>query len=140
MASWTEDSGSLPPPFHWQVHVEFLADQSGNVIWCKGYADGPPGCASTSFTITPEDLARLKAAIKAGEFDRAPQQEDDVPVGGGSTSGVVVRGDQTQRVVLPAYPVKADQDRVAALIALMKEITPADALAKVEAQAESPGE
>jgi hypothetical protein len=107
--------------------------------YCKGYATEALGCAESSQTLSDADFAAFTAALAtmAESFGaRAPGQAEDIPVGGGSSSGRILtaRG----AIYLPAFPAAVDAPPVAAAMALLQSQTPAGLIEAAEQRARQP--
>jgi len=138
-AVWGESSGSLPPEYAWDYTVSFFPDRHGEVTYCKGYSDAPPGCATTRFRLTRPDFAALQTALAPLEADLAAKpaaEAVDIPVGGGSVGGRLQMNGRDLR--LPAFPAEADAARVDAVIRLLRENTPERAVRSAKSKARAP--
>lgn len=138
-AGWGESSGSLPPEYAWEYSVTFREDRSVTVEYCKGYANEAPGCATVSRRLSKAQFAELQAALDplaAPMSENPPQPDPDPPIGGGAAWGWVnVAGEDIR---LPAFPVDQDQARVKAILALLQDHTPKNAVASAERRAKAP--
>ena len=138
-AGWGESSGSLPPEYAWEYSVTFREDRSVTVEYCKGYANEAPGCATVSRRLSKAQFAELQAALDplaAPMAENPPQPDPDPPIGGGAAWGWVnVAGEDIR---LPAFPVDQDQARVKAVLALLQDHTPKNAVATAERRAKAP--
>ena len=134
-----EDSGSLPPDYAWDYTVSFTADRRGVVRYCKGYADAAPGCATATFRLSQRRFADRQDALAPLAADLAARpavQDPDPPVGGGSVSGrVTLNGAE---LALWSHPLPDDAARVGAVIALVQENTPGEALFNPRSHAVQP--
>jgi len=138
-AGWGESSGSLPPEYAWEYSVTFREDRSVTVEYCKGNANEAPGCATVSRRLSKAQFAELHAALDplaAPMAENPPQPDPDPPIGGGAAWGWVnVAGEDIR---LPAFPVDQDQARVKAVLALLQDHTPNNAVATAERRAKAP--
>jgi hypothetical protein len=141
LATFGQNSGSLPPPYAWRLAVQIFADRSVVVQYCKGYADSEPGCATVRDRANDDAMADLLAVLNVNLPDlvaHPPQATDDPPVGGGSVYGSVISGETV--VKLPAFAVEADKDRVALVLAAVEAVIPQAAVNQAMAQAIGPKE
>ena len=141
IASWSENSGSLPPEYAWDYRVEFLAGGVVQATYCKGYADEAPGCA----TVTRKfPLAAQQAMGDAIEpyaedlLDNPPQSaaDDEIPIGGESVSGRILL-DGTY-VSLFSFPRAEDAERVQAVLKILQDSPPANLVKKAKNKAKQP--
>lgn len=138
-AVWGENSGSLPPEYAWDYTVSFYADRRGEVEYCKGYADEPPGCATARFRLSKSALAAMQAELEPLEAALAASAVDeavDIPIGGGSSSGRIRMNGRDLR--LPAFPSEADAERVDAVMRVLRANTPNRAVRAAETKAKQP--
>ena len=141
LATWSENSGSLPPPYAWNVSAQVFADRSVTVQYCKGYADTEPGCATVMTRADDVAMAELLAVLKVNTVGLTvypPHAMDDPPVGGGSVHGSVTLGDVV--IDLPAFPSAVDQARVTTILAAIRAVIPTAALQEAAAKAIGPKE
>jgi hypothetical protein len=125
VATWSEDSGSLPPEFAWKTDVMFEFDGWVTIRHCKGYAEEAPGCWTVVGRLSAQSMMDLDSVLAAALPDlvaNPPQAVSDPPVGGGSTRGSI--GTRDTVIHLPAYPIEADAARVADLLEALKDATP----------------
>ncbi len=141
IASWSENSGSLPPEYAWDYRVEFLAGGTVGATYCKGYATEAPGCATVTRKLSSAAQQAMEAAIQPyaqGLLDSPPQMvtDDQIPVGGGAISGRVVLAEQT--ISLYAFPRPEDAERVQALLQILQKSTPPNLVKKAKNRAKQP--
>lgn len=139
IASYSENSGSLPPAYAWHYDVSFGADGAVNTRYCKGYAEVAPDCATRSDTLPADQLAALNATLApiAADLAAKPVMEMDMPpIGGGSTTGHILAAGAD--FLLPPFPVAADAPRVSAAIAVLHRFTPAGAIDDAQSRAVQP--
>ena len=139
IASYSENSGSLPPAYAWHYDVSFGADGTVTTRYCKGYGEVAPDCADRSDTLAAADLAALQSALApiAADLAAKPVTEMEMPpIGGGSTTGhIFVAGAD---LLLPPFPTEADAPRVTAAIDLLHKFTPAGAVDDAKSRAVQP--
>jgi hypothetical protein len=136
-ATWSETSGTVPPPFRTQI--SFVIPETGPALieYCKGYQRTENSCAFEEVPITDaQKQSVIDALMQTDLIDRAAAEVADPPVGGGTTSGSVrVEG---KTIDLPSFPVDADRPEVETVLSSIKALIPADALARVESRAQAP--
>lgn len=140
LASYSENSGSLPPAYAWHYDVTFAADGTVATRYCKGYGDAAPDCAARSDTLPADRLAALQAALAPIAADLAANpvaQLTEPPVGGGSTTAQIF-GSAGAALPLPAFPTEADAPRTMAAIDVLRAFTPAGALDETKSRAVQP--
>ena len=139
IASYSENSGSLPPAYAWHYDVSFGADGTVSTRYCKGYGEVTPDCATRSDALPADQLAALTAALApiAADLAAKPVLEMEMPpVGGGSTTGHIFAAGAD--LVLPPFPVEADTARVTAALELLHTFTPAGAIDDTKSHAVQP--
>lgn len=141
VASWGEDSGSLPPEYAWDYRVEFLSNGTVQATYCKGYATEAPGCATVTKKFPEAAQKTMGDAIEpyAEELlDNPPKSVggDEIPIGGGSIAGRVLL-DGTY-VVLEPFAIAADVPRVQAMLKILQDSTPAGLVKKAKNRAKQP--
>ena len=139
IASWGEDSGSLPPEYAWDYTVTFTGDRQVTVIYCKGYANAAPGCATIRKRLTKTSFAAMQAELAplaVGLLEDPPQNDPNPPIGGGSSYGRLNVGGED--VTLPGFPLPADKPQVDAILRVLKDYTPAGQVAAAEKRAKAP--
>lgn len=139
IASYTENSGSLPPIYAWHYDVSFAADGTVTTRYCKGYGEEAPDCADRSDTLPADDLAALQAALAPIATDLAAKpvvEMDMAPVGGGSTTAHIFAAGAD--LLLPPFPIEADAPRVAAAIEVLHKFTPKGAIDDAKSRAVQP--
>jgi hypothetical protein len=108
---WRE--GSLPPPYFSRYQIRLGPDGAGVIEYHLGY-DPAPAVIET-FTVARDDLEALYAAmVREGVFTGAWTAHDRPPVGGSSTSLVVVAAGR--RVEIPSFLGNAERARAAATL------------------------
>lgn len=125
VAEYWANSGSLPPEYAWDVNVTFRDDGSVALRHCKGYATEGPGCTLRKGKVTREALDAIRqAAVDADLPSRWPQRapDDEIPIGGGAAGGAVWW--QNEKIVLPGFPARADAERVAAVLTVIRDAIP----------------
>jgi hypothetical protein len=137
VAIYAERSGSVAPPYAWNWVAQILADGGVSVTYCRGYATEPPGCATAEGAAVTGALDGIAAASASAGLPESPMREaEEVPVGGGSSSGAVwIQG---QRFDIPAFPAEADAQRAASLLAAILSAVPPDLLEKAKRAALQP--
>lgn len=139
IASYSENSGSLPPAYAWHYDVSFGADGTVNTRYCKGYGEVAPDCATRRDTLPADQLAALTAALApiAADLAAKPVTEMEMPpIGGGSTTGHIFAAGAD--LLLPPFPVETDAARVTAAIDLLHKFTPAGAIDDAKSRAVQP--
>jgi hypothetical protein len=128
---WRE--GSLPPPYHYEYTITLAADGSGTMTMLPGYPGPGVPTFEERFTLAPEALDRLHDALIAeGLLREGWREQRDPPVGGASWTLEVTHAGRT--VVIPAFPVEAQQARAAAIAAAVEAIVPQAARDSLERQ------
>lgn len=129
LATLTANSGSLPPPYAWNVEVTVSTEGRVIVTRCTGYETEGPACKTGEAAAVAGSLEAIRQAAEAsGLADRPATAIDPPMVGGGWTSGTVRLGDRS--IALIAQPIPADADRVATVLAVIGAAIP-DALLPV---------
>jgi hypothetical protein len=139
IASYSENSGSLPPVYAWHYDVSFGADGAVSTRYCKGYGEVAPDCATRSDALSVDQLAALNAALApiAADLAAKPVTEMDMPpIGGGSTTGHIFAAGAD--FLLPPFPTDAEGPRVTAAIELLHKFTPAGAIDDAKSRAVQP--
>lgn len=141
IASWSENSGSLPPEYAWDYRVKFLPGGMVEATYCKGYAEEAPGCATVTKQLSAAAQMAMEAAIApyAAELLANPPQmvsDDQIPIGGGSISGRVQLGETS--VALYAFPRPEDAERVQAVLQILQDSTPRNLVKKAKNRAKQP--
>ena len=140
LASYSENSGSLPPAYAWHYDVTFAADGTVTTRYCKGYGDAAPDCADRSDTLPADRLDALKAALSPIAADLASKPVAEMtmpPVGGGSTTAQIFDAKGTA-LPLPPFPIEADAARTAAAIEVLHSFTPEGAIEDAKSRAVQP--
>jgi hypothetical protein len=140
LATYSENSGTLPPAYAWHYDVTFAADGTVNTRYCKGYGDTAPDCATRSDSLPADRLAALQAALApiAADLAANPVAElTEPPVGGGSTTAQIFDSAGTA-LLLPPFPTDADTPRTIAAIDVLRAFTPAGALDDTKSRAVQP--
>ena len=140
LATYSENSGTLPPIYAWHYDVTFAADGTVNTRYCKGYGDAAPDCATRSDSLPADRLAALQAALApiAADLAANPVAElTEPPVGGGSTTAQIFDS-AGAALLLPPFPTEADAPRTAAAIDVLRAFTPAGALNDTKSRAVQP--
>lgn len=126
LAILTANSGSLPPPYAWNVEVTVTTQGHVTVTRCTGYETEGPACKTAEGAAVPGSLDAIRQAAEAsGLADRPATALDPPIVGGGWTSGTVRLGDRS--IALIAQPTPADEARVTSVLAVIGAAIP-DAL------------
>ena len=141
VASWGENSGSLPPEYAWDYHVKFLSDGTVQATYCKGYATEAPGCATVTKKFPEAAQKTMGDAIEPYAedlLDNPPKSVsgDEIPIGGGSIAGRVLLDDTY--VVLEPFAIAADAPRVQAVLQILQDSTPANLVKKAKNRAKQP--
>ena len=140
LATYSENSGTLPPIYAWHYDVTFAADGTVTTRYCKGYGDAAPDCATRSDTLPADRLAALQAALAPIAADLAAHPVAalfEPPVGGGSTTAQVFDG-AGAALPLPPFPTEADAPRTSAAIDVLRAFTPAGAIDDTKSRAVQP--
>ena len=140
VAVYATSNGSLPPPYHWEWSASLFGDGMIEVTYCKGYSEGPPGCAIETGNVAELDQIRAieQAARDSGLLTRAAVEANPPMVGGGTTHGwVSVDG---QEAILISQPRDSDKRRVERVLDAIAAAIPSDLVAKAEARALAPAE
>lgn len=139
VAIYMTDNGSLPPPYHWEWTASLFADGAVNLTYCKGYEQEGPGCADVSGQTDPAAVAAIIAAAReSGLLERPAQAAEDIMVGGGLTSGMVML--DMQGVELISSPRAEDAPRVQSVLTTMAAAIPQELITKAEKRAKAPKE
>lgn len=141
LAVWGEDSGSLPPEYAWSYTVSFLSDGMVRAEYCKGYADAAPGCATSQSRMTEGEQTAAAEAFRTVAEDLAAHpprvvSPEDMQVGGGMAFGWILLDDR--KIELPGQLHDADRARVAALVKVLQDQTPAGLVDKAKSKAKAP--
>ena len=141
IAVWSENSGSLPPEYAWEYRVEMLTGGTVQATYCKGYATEGPGCATVKRKFSAAAQKAMEDAIEPlaqDLLDNPPQQagDDEIPIGGGSTSGRLMLGETP--VILYAFPRAADVSRVQEVLKILQASTPTGLVEKAKKRAKQP--
>jgi hypothetical protein len=139
LATYWENSGTLPPEFAWDLSVTILADGSLSLTYCRGYQTEGPACAVGRAHLTNGDVEAILTAARASGLAGRPAEslsDSEVPVGGGSRGGSVTL-DGTA-IGLPAFPREPDATRVAALLDAIAATVPPGLVADAERKAKAP--
>lgn len=124
LATYWANSGSLPPEHAWNVNVTIAADGTLVLKHCTGYETEGPACKTRKAKVDAAQLDAIRAAVAEADLVATPaRQAEDVPPGGGSAGGSVILDGET--VVLPAWPVAQDAERVAAVLNAITAAIPA---------------
>jgi hypothetical protein len=117
------NSGSLPPPYAWNVEVTVTAEGWVTVTRCTGYKTEGPACRNGEGAAIPGVVDAILRAAEASDLANRPATALDPPmVGGGWTSGTVMLGDRT--IDLIAQPIAADEPRVATVLEVIGAAIP----------------
>ena len=115
LAEYFTNSGTLPPKYAWSTVVTLREDGSLTLKHCRGYDTEGPACQLLEARVPADEVQAIRdAALASGLAADPAEPSDNVPVGGGTVSGAVYL--DGQRLALPAFPVEADQDRVAEML------------------------
>ncbi len=141
VASWGENSGSLPPEYAWDYRVAFLSDGTVQATYCKGYAEEAPGCATVTRKFPPSAQKAMGDAIEfyaEALLNNPPKSVsgDEIPIGGGSVAGRVLLDDTY--VELERFPIPADAERVQAVLKILQDSTPTGLVKKAKNRAKQP--
>lgn len=130
---WRE--GSLPPPYHYSYQIELAADGAGTIAFTPGY-DGPevPTWVETFQLSSAERDALYSALVEQGLL-RERWRADPLPPIGGSSATLRVTADG-QTATLPDFVIAAQQERVAAMHALVEAQVPEAIWTKLRMQHE----
>jgi len=140
LASYSENSATLPPIYAWHYDVTFAADGTVATRYCKGYGDAAPACATRSDILPADRLAALQAALAPIAVDLAANpvtQLSEPPVGGGSTTAQIFDG-AGAALILPPFPTDVDAARTIAAIDVLRAFTPEGALEDTKSRAVQP--
>jgi len=126
LATYHTDNCCLPPEFAHEINVTILQDGTLTLVRCEQYATEGPGCKTRRAMLTEDAMVAIRAAAEASGLaidpaSRAPG--DEIPIGGGSTSGTVVL-DGVEIVLLP-FPVTEDAERVRSVLSAIRGAIPA---------------
>lgn len=133
LATLTANSGSLPPPYAWNVEVTVSSEGRVTVTRCTGYETEGPACKTGEGAAVPGSLEAIRQSAEAsGLADRPATAIDPPMVGGGWTSGTVRLGDRS--IALIAQPIPADEDRVATVLAVIGAAIPETLLPVLEGE------
>lgn len=139
LATYWEQSGTVPPEYAWRLSVDIADDGALSLRYCRGYETEGPACWSAESALRPEALAAIEAAAAASGLAGNPAAEladSEIPVGGGARGGTVILDGQTLR--LPPFPQHHDAARVETVLDAIAAAIPADLRAEAEAQAKAP--
>ena len=128
---WSSNNGSVPPPYRRSTEVVIDAKGRGRVSRLLGYdrTDAAQRYA-IEFTTSAAVMHAVAAAMDSlGVFTTRWRERPEAPVGGSTTAVKISRGEITVR--LPIHAIEAQCAAVAAIIAALRELIPAETQAFV---------
>jgi hypothetical protein len=134
-----EQSGTVAPVYAWSSEVRFHLGGRVTVIYCRGYAQTAPGCATVKSVVLPhayEALERALAPLAADLFAHPAAEDPAPPIGGGAAWAVLVQDGAT--LALPAHPMAQDGARIGAVLALLRQAVPIAAMDAAASSARGP--
>ncbi|NJS40297.1 MAG: hypothetical protein HC783_16270 [Rhodobacteraceae bacterium] len=123
-ATYSANSGSLPPENAWETTVTLYADGRLTLRRCTGYETEGPACKDRKAKVTPEALEAIRAAAMASELAETPAKPSDYPMVGGSVIFATVTLDGVT-VTLPSDVAESDAARVANVLRAVRAAIPA---------------
>lgn len=126
LATYHTDNCCLPPEYAFEVNVTILEDGALTLTRCEQYETEGPGCTTRRAKVPAADLEAIRAAAAASGLADKPAMEaeaEDIPMGGGSTSGSITI-DETE-IALPPFPAVADSERVMSVLTAIRAAIPA---------------
>ncbi len=123
LATYRENSGSLPPEHAWGLHAAIAGDGAVWARFCRGCETAGPACREAAGQAAPAALEALRAAAAASGLAERPAAADPAPfVGGPGSGGTVVLDAAT--IALPAFPAPGDRARVEAVLNVLRAALP----------------
>lgn len=133
LATLTANSGSLPPPYAWNVEVTVRTDGRVTVTRCTGYETEGAACKTGEGAAVAGSVEAIRQAAEASDLADRPATAIDPPmVGGAWTSGTVRLGESS--IALIAQPIPADEDRVSTVLAVIGAAIPEALLPMLEGE------
>lgn len=131
---WRE--GSLPPPYHYSYQISVAADGSGTLALTPDYAGAGAPTWVESFQLSREARDELYRALVEQGLLRERWRAEPLPPVGGSSATLQVTAD-SRTITLPDFVVTEQQERAAAIHALVEAQVPEPIWAKLRAQREA---
>jgi hypothetical protein len=123
LATYSANSGSLPPEYAWETNVTIYTDGRLTLRRCTGYETEGPACKDRKAKVAPEALEAIRAAAQASGLADAPAKPSDYPMVGGSVIFATVMLDGVT-VTLPSDVAESDATRVAAVLRAVEAAIP----------------
>ncbi|TAG29580.1 MAG: hypothetical protein EAZ40_02340 [Rhodobacterales bacterium] len=124
LATYSANSGSLPPEYAWETTVTIYADGRLSLRRCTGYETEGPACKDRKAKVTPEALDAIRVAALASGLAETPAKPSDYPMVGGSVVFATVTLDGVT-VTLPSDVAESDEPRVAKVRRAVQAAIPA---------------
>jgi hypothetical protein len=126
LATYHTDNCCLPPEYAMEVNVTIRQDGALTLVRCDSYTNEGEGCQTRHARLTEGAVQAIRAAALASGLAKdpaTPAPDDQIPIGGGSTSGLVVLDGVD--IPLLAFPVAEDAERVGAVLTAIRTAIPA---------------
>lgn len=133
LATLTANSGSLPPPYAWNVEVTVRTDGRVTVTRCTGYETEGPACKTGEGAAVAGSVEAIRQAAEASGLADRPATAIDPPMVGGAWTGGTVRLGESS-IALIAQPIPADEDRVSTVLAVIGAAIPEALLPMLEGE------
>ncbi len=133
LATYEWYEGSLPPPYHYEYRITLQADGAGEVTMIPDYPGEGVPVWSEPFSVPRAELDRLYGAMIEEGLFRESWRAMELPPVGGSSERLTVVG-EGRMVTIPAFPIPAQEERAAAIIAALRGVVPAAIVADLEAR------
>jgi len=133
------DNGTVPPPFRRSLRIDIDAEGRGRVTRQIGYNVGDAANRiEIDFAPASEALSALARLIdRLNVFEHNWARAEDTPTGGPLTYLSIQRG--ATRVRIPPYPLDALRAAADSLRSAVRELLPADAIARYRAWEQAHG-
>jgi hypothetical protein len=123
LATYSTNSGSLPPEYAWETTVTIHEDGRLTLRRCTGYETEGPACKDRKTKVTPEALEAIRMAAMASGLAETPAKASDYPMVGGSVVFATVTLDGVT-VTLPSDLAESDVPRVAKVLRAVEAAIP----------------
>ncbi len=126
-------AGTMPPPYHYEYSIEIAATGEGKVIYVPDYPSEKAPVWTEGFAVDSGALQRLCEKMAAEGLWTEQWQPPEIPLLGGSSESVVVKGNQ-RTVSLPSLPAGRQKERAKAIFEAIKSLVPQSLWTKLEEQ------